>query len=85
MNLYLPDAYTVYTRNMSADDPILVERGMTPEKVREIMADKNVTLLFVTHSLSTAQEFCQRGLVLEKGRKLYEGDIDDAIAFYDSM
>ena len=49
------------------------------------MADKNVTLLFVTHSLSTAQEFCQRGLVLEKGRKLYEGDIDDAIAFYDSM
>ena len=55
------------------------------KKVREIMADKNVTLLFVTHSLSTAQEFCQRGLVLEKGRKLYEGDIDDAIAFYDSM
>ena len=38
LNLYLPDAYTVYTRNMSADDPILVERGMTPEKVREIMA-----------------------------------------------
>ena len=55
------------------------------KKVREIMADKDVTLLFVTHSLSTAKEFCQRGIVLEKGTKLYEGDIDDAIDFYDAM
>lgn len=55
------------------------------KKVREIMEDKDVTLLFVTHSLSTAKEFCQRGLVLEKGTKLYEGGIDDAIEFYDSM
>ena len=55
------------------------------KKVREIMADKDVTLLFVTHALSTAKEFCQRGIVLEKGTKLYEGDIDDAIEFYDAM
>lgn len=55
------------------------------KKVRSIMADKDVTLLFVTHSLSTAKEFCQRGIVLEKGTKLYEGGIDDAIEFYDSM
>lgn len=54
-------------------------------KVAEIMADKNVTLLFVTHSLSTAKDFCDRGIVLEKGTKLFEGDIDEAIAFYDSM
>ena len=55
------------------------------KKVRAIMSDKDVTLLFVTHSLSTAREFCQRGLVLEKGNKLYEGGIDDAIEFYDAM
>ena len=55
------------------------------KKVRSIMADKDVTLLFVTHSLSTAKEFCQRGIVLEKGTKIYEGGIDDAIEFYDSM
>jgi teichoic acid transport system ATP-binding protein len=53
-------------------------------KVQEIMSDSNVTLLFVTHSLSTASDFCQRGIVLEKGTKLYEGSIDDAIEFYDS-
>ncbi len=53
-------------------------------KVQEIMADSNVTLLFVTHALATAMEFCQKGIVLEKGKKLYEGSIEEAIEFYDS-
>lgn len=53
------------------------------DKIAEIMADENVTLLFVTHSLSTAKDFCSRGIVLEKGKKLFDGDIDDAISFYD--
>lgn len=53
------------------------------EKVAEIMADENVTLLFVTHTLSTAKDFCKRGIVLEKGTKLFDGDIDEAIDFYD--
>ena len=53
-------------------------------KVAEIMADDNVTLLFVTHSLNTARDFCNRGIVLEKGKKLFEGDIEEAIEFYDS-
>lgn len=53
-------------------------------KVAEIMADENVTLLFVTHSLATARDFCSRGIVLEKGKKLFEGDIEEAIEFYDT-
>jgi len=53
-------------------------------KVNDIMSDKEVTLLFVTHSLGTAKEFCNRGIVLEKGTKLFEGDIDDAIEYYES-
>lgn len=53
-------------------------------KVQEIMADSNVTLLFVTHALATAREFCQKGIVLEKGKKLYDGSIEEAIEFYDS-
>lgn len=59
-------------------------RKKCSKKIDEIMADENVTLLFVTHSLVTAKEFCSRGIVLEKGRKLFDGPIDEAIAFYDS-
>ncbi|MBQ0041380.1 MAG: ABC transporter ATP-binding protein [Clostridiales bacterium] len=53
------------------------------KKVAEIMADKSVTLLFVTHSTTTAREFCEKGIVLKKGKKLFEGDIDEAITFYE--
>ncbi len=53
-------------------------------KINEIMSDERVTLLFVTHSLTTAKEFCNKGIVLEKGRMIFEGDIDEAIAFYEA-
>ena len=53
-------------------------------KIAEIMSDKNVTFLFVTHSLETAQDFCSRGIVLEKGKKLFDGPIEDAIEFYNN-
>ena len=53
------------------------------KKVEDIMADENVTLLFVTHSLDTAKAFCDRGIVLEHGTKLFEGDVEEAIKFYE--
>lgn len=59
-------------------------RKKCTKKVQEIMSDSNVTLLFVTHSLQTAQDFCQRGIVLEKGKKIFEGDIEEAIEFYEN-
>ena len=52
-------------------------------KVASIMADESVTLLFVTHSLNSARDFCNKGIVLEKGTKLFEGEIEEAIAFYE--
>lgn len=52
-------------------------------RVREIMQKENVTVLFVTHASSAAEEFCERGIVLEKGTKVFDGPIDDAIKFYD--
>lgn len=51
-------------------------------RIREIMMDENVTVLFVTHSSSTAQEFCSRGIVLDKGKKVFDGNLDEASDFY---
>ena len=52
-------------------------------RIREIMMDENVTVLFVTHTSSTAKEFCSRGIVLDKGTKVFDGSIDDATAYYE--
>lgn len=59
-------------------------RAKCVARIREIMADENVTVLFVTHSSSTAQEFCSRGIVLDKGTKVYDSTIEDATAYYEA-
>ena len=54
------------------------------ERIREIMTDENVTVLFVTHASSSAKEFCSRGIVLDQGTKVFDGGIDEATAYYES-
>lgn len=54
------------------------------DRIREIMMDSNVTVLFVTHSTTTAQEFCSRGIVLDHGKKLFDGTMDEAMEYYET-
>lgn len=54
------------------------------QRVKSIIVNENVTVLFVTHSTNMAKQFCTRGIVLSHGKTLYEGSIEDAIAFYES-
>lgn len=56
------------------------------KKVKNIIEKDNVTLLFVTHAVATARQFCERGIVMKKGKLIYDNDIDSAIQVYeDSM
>ena len=52
-------------------------------RIREIMMDESVTVLFVTHSTTTAQEFCNRGIVLDHRRKVFEGNMEESMAYYE--
>ena len=55
------------------------------EKVNEIVNQEDVTLLFVTHSTAVAKSFCKRGIVMNKGKKQFDGDIDEAIEKYEKI
>ena len=55
------------------------------KKVNEIMSRDDVTLLFVTHSVSTAREFCKRGILLKQGQLVLDTDIDEAIEAYKEL
>ena len=57
-------------------------RNKCLKKVKEIIEKDGVTLLFVTHSTGTARDFCDRGIVMVKGSMVFDGNIDDAIEFY---
>ncbi len=54
-------------------------------KVKELLSEGKVTLLFVSHSTNTAKAFCKRGMVIDGGGVLYDGNIDDAIKYYKKM
>ncbi|MDR0848794.1 MAG: ABC transporter ATP-binding protein [Propionibacteriaceae bacterium] len=51
-------------------------------RMQDIMSRDGVTLLFVTHSLSSAQKFCKRALVMYRGSLKFDGPIDKGISFY---
>ena len=53
------------------------------DRIKEIMEDETVTVLFVTHSSATAMQFCSRGIVLDKGKKVLDAPIKEAIEYYE--
>ena len=51
-------------------------------KMRELAIDENRTVLYVSHNMSTIQELCSRCVVLEHGRKVFDGEVDEAIKLF---
>ena len=47
--------------------------------------DKGTSVLFVSHSMGTVQQFCDRAIVLDQGNCIYEGTAEHAIARYSQM
>jgi teichoic acid transport system ATP-binding protein len=51
-------------------------------RMKEIIEGDNVTLLFVTHSMHAAEQFCKRAIVIDHGKLLFDGPIAEGIEFY---
>ena len=54
-------------------------------RINQLLANEHMTLMFVTHAVGVAREFCSRGIVMNKGRAIFDGPIDEAIARYDQL
>lgn len=55
------------------------------KRINELLSKGDITLMFVTHAVGVAKEFCKRGIVLKNGKSVFDGPIDDAAAYYDKM
>ncbi len=51
-------------------------------KMREVANEKDRTILYVSHNMNTIRQLCDRCIVLDKGEKIYDGDVDKAIGYY---
>ncbi|TWW08151.1 hypothetical protein E3A20_27210, partial [Planctomyces bekefii] len=46
---------------------------------------RDTSVVLVSHSSDVVQQFCDRGVVMNKGRKVFEGDIWDALDFHERI
>lgn len=51
-------------------------------KMQDISKGEGRTVLFVSHNMAAVKSLCTRGIVLENGRVVFEGGIDEAISNY---
>lgn len=52
------------------------------QKMRNVAQEEGRTVLYVSHNMSTIKSLCNRCIVLDKGRVIFNGNVDDAINVY---
>ncbi len=52
------------------------------QKMRRLAQDENRTVLYVSHNMNTIRELCSRCIVLDHGKKVFDGDVDPAVNLY---
>lgn len=53
------------------------------EKRIKSMFEKGITVLFVSHNLTQVRSLCTRGIILEKGKIIADGPIEEIAAIYE--
>lgn len=54
------------------------------EKLKSMM-NENTTVIFVSHNLGQVRRICNKAMILEKGRMIAYGDIEEVAAKYEEM
>ena len=51
-------------------------------KMRDAAKKEGRTVLYVSHNMNTIRQLCDRCVVLDKGKVVFEGDVEEAIGIY---
>lgn len=52
------------------------------ERMKVVAEQEGRTILYVSHNMATVKKLCDRCLVLSQGKKIYDGNTEDAISLY---
>ena len=52
------------------------------DKMREAATQDGRTVLYVSHNMNTIRQLCDRCIVLDQGKVIFEGDVEEAIEAY---
>ena len=51
-------------------------------RMQEAADEEGKTVIYVSHNMTTIRQLCARCIVLDQGRVIYDGDVEEAIALY---
>ncbi len=52
------------------------------ERMKKVASEEGRTILYVSHNMATVKSLCNRCIVLSKGKVIFEGNTEEAIAIY---
>ena len=52
------------------------------DKMRDAAKKEGRTVLYVSHNMNTIRQLCDRCIVLDKGKIIFSGDVEEAITLY---
>lgn len=52
------------------------------EKMVSVARDEGKTIIYVSHNMQTIRQLCSRCIVLDKGKVVFNGEVEDAINVY---
>ena len=55
------------------------------EKMSQVSQDEGRTILYVSHNMNTIRQLCDRCIVMDHGRIIYNGEVEEAINIYSSV
>jgi ABC-type polysaccharide/polyol phosphate transport system ATPase subunit len=77
-----------------AADVLLIDEGIgavdeafmdkAEERLKQFVASSPIVML-ASHKEELARDICRRGIVMERGRIAYDGDIEDALLYYGEL
>ncbi len=54
-------------------------------KMSEVSSSEGKTILYVSHNMNTIRQLCDRCVVMDHGKIVFDGDVDEAIAIYSQI
>ena len=54
-------------------------------KMQDISKGEGRTVLFVSHNMAAVKSLCTRGIVMEQGRVVFEGGIEESVGYYSNI
>lgn len=74
-----PDIF-VMDAAMSVGDKVMREKCI--QRLYDLVHGDDVTFIMVARNLPMTRKLCERGIVLEKGKIVFDGDVNEAINHY---